>query len=55
MAEYIMAWWLEEGVLHALGTASPITVVKVEALALKDEGAHAILGFSSAEVAMRAV
>lgn len=38
-----MTWGLEDGVLHALGAASPITVVEVEALALEDEGTNAIL------------
>jgi len=29
--------------LHALATAGPVAVVEVKALALQDEGAHAIL------------
>jgi len=33
-------------VLHALGAAGPVAIVEVEALALQDEGAHAILPFS---------
>lgn len=33
----------DEGI-HALGTAPPIAVVEVEAFALQDEGADAILG-----------
>lgn len=30
-------------VLHALGGAGPVAVVEVDAFALEDEGAHAIL------------
>ena len=33
-------WWDS---LHALGTARPVTVVEVEAFALEDEGADAVL------------
>ncbi len=30
-------------ILHALGTSCPVTIMKVEALALEDECANAIL------------
>lgn len=31
-------------VLHAPATARPVAIVKIEAFALEDEGAHAVLG-----------
>ena len=33
----------EENILHALGAAHPVTVMEIEAFALKDECADAIL------------
>lgn len=55
MSERTITWWLDDGVLHALGAASPITVMEVEALALEDEGTDAILGCSLVRIARKAV
>ena len=36
-------WEGRSGVLHAFTAAGPVAVVEVDALALEDEGAHAVL------------
>lgn len=36
----------KEAILHSLGATGPVAVVEVEAFALQDEGANAILRFS---------